>query len=79
MSDWEREWMDEQHVQDMMGEFDDLWLDMCEYAAHHGVQPSYIEDEFFIDGEFQQVVPIEFPNDDNNNKKFKYVPRPGPM
>ena len=36
-------------------DFDFYWLGICEYANSIGVSPSYIEDEFLIDGELIKV------------------------
>ncbi len=36
-------------------DFDFYWLSICEYANSVGVSPSYIEDEFILEGEFIKV------------------------
>ncbi len=35
---------------DFSEDFDSFWLEICTMAAELGVSPSYIEDEFLIDG-----------------------------
>lgn len=39
----------------MNDEFEDYWLEICEYADKMGLPVSYIEDEFLIDGELIQM------------------------
>lgn len=35
----------------MNEEFEDFWLEVCELAEELGVSPSYIEEEFILEGE----------------------------
>lgn len=36
-------------------DFDYYWLTICDYANSVGVSPSYVEDEFILEGEFIMV------------------------
>ena len=36
-------------------DFDYWWVEICSYANSIGVSPSYVEDEFIIDGFLEKV------------------------
>ena len=36
-------------------EFDNFWLEVCEYAEKMGLPVAYIEEEFLIDGELIEM------------------------
>jgi len=39
----------------MHEEFENFWLDVCEYAEQLGLPTSYVESEFVIEGELIQI------------------------
>ena len=39
------------HYDMLDDEFDNVWMDICEYANLIGVSPRYVEEEFYILGE----------------------------
>ena len=39
--------------------FEDFWLEIVEYAEEAGVSPTYIEEEFLLDGELIKA-PINY-------------------
>jgi hypothetical protein len=70
MSDYDRDWMDTAQDQ-----FENFWLDVVDYSNELNVLPSYIEEEFIINGELIKIDDSFPPND----KEFRYNPRPGIM
>jgi len=39
----------------MIDDFDNYWLEICEYADKMGLPVQYIEEEFLIEGELIQM------------------------
>lgn len=50
-------WMDNELFDELELEFDNYWMDICEYAEELGYSPRYIEEEFCIDGILEKVNP----------------------
>lgn len=51
-------WLDEF---DLDSEWDNEWMNICDYAEELGMSPRYIEDEFYILGQLVKV-PTNPPN-----------------
>lgn len=47
--------MDNELFEELELEFDNYWMDICEYAEELGYSPRYIEEEFCIDGELVKI------------------------
>lgn len=68
--------MNDDQYQEM---FDNYWDEICEYAQSINVLPSYIEEEFLIDGELIKAKEPNKPNEPipprrpPQNKKFDYM------
>lgn len=53
--DWDRDWLDYKSDDDIQGEFENFWMDIVDYSNELGVTPSYIEEEFLINGELVKM------------------------
>lgn len=40
---------------ELEAEWENMWIEICDYANKLGVSPSYVEDEFYILGELHKV------------------------
>lgn len=47
--------MTDKQIQDLEQQFEILWIEMMDYAEDIGYPVEYVEDEFFLDGEFIKV------------------------
>jgi hypothetical protein len=83
---------------ELSAEWDNMWLEICDYANQIGYSPRYVEEEFYILGELikvntnppmlnkkivqetmKQIMRDTFGDDDTDNKKFRFKPRPTSM
>jgi len=39
---------------ELEAQWENMWMEICDYANHLGLSPSYVEDEFYILGELQK-------------------------
>ena len=47
--------MNKKQIEEMEQQFEVLWLEMMDYAEDIGYPVEYVEDEFFLEGEFIKV------------------------
>lgn len=40
---------------ELEAEWENMWIEICDYANKLGLSPSYVEDEFYILGELHRV------------------------
>ena len=47
--------MNKKQIEEMEQQFEILWMEMLDYSEEIGYPVEYVEDEFFLEGEFIKV------------------------